>query len=128
MIEIYCDGACFPNPGKMGIGIVLLYKGHSKEVSQLSGEGTNNIAELTAVQESLKLLKRNDIPVKIYSDSMYAVNQLSGRWNPKKNIELINDIKQDLKKLDNFELIWVRGHSGNRWNERADYLANRGLI
>lgn len=127
MIEIYCDGACVPNPGEMGIGIVLIYKDHTKEISRLIGEGTNNIAELTAIQESLKLLKRNDIPVKIYSDSMYAVNQLSGRWNPTKNIELINDIKQNLKKLDNFELIWTKSHNGNRWNERADYLATKGL-
>lgn len=127
LIEIYCDGACFPNPGKMGIGIVLKYKNHTKEISRAVGKGTNNVAELVAIKESLKLLKTTDIPVKIYSDSMYAINQSSGKWNPTKNIALINSIKNNLKKLADFELIWIKAHNGDRWNEKADYLAKKGI-
>ena len=125
MIELYTDGACIPNPGEMAIGGVLVYRGHTKEYSQKIGKGTNNIAELTAIQQGLALIKNKSVPVTIISASQYALNCLNGKWNPKKNIELINDIKKSIKSFKSVSFKWVKGHNGNRYNERADSLANQ---
>ena len=125
MIELYADGACFPNPGNMAIGIVLIYGGHVKEHSEEIGKGTNNIAELTAIKTGLNMIKKRDIPVTIISDSQYALNCLKGNWNPSKNIELITEIQNLISEFDTVHLKWVRGHNGNKHNERADNLANQ---
>lgn len=126
-IEIYTDGACSPNPGEMGIGIVLRFKHHQKEISKTIGEGTNQIAEVTAIYEALKQVKDPLMPVIVYSDSMYALKTLSGEWKPKKNIPLINKAKKLLSMFANCNLVWVKGHNGNKFNERADYLAGKDL-
>lgn len=125
MIELYSDGACFPNPGNMAIGIVLIYKGHIKEHSEEIGKGTNNIVELTAVKLGLEMIKTRDIPVTIISDSQYALNCLKGNWNPSKNIELIKEIQEIIKGFEKIHFKWVRGHAGDKYNERADQLANK---
>src|SRR5262245_63631659 len=49
-VVVYTDGACSGNPGPMGIGVVVLDKGERKEISEYLGTGTNNIAELTAIE------------------------------------------------------------------------------
>jgi len=90
VIEIYTDGACVPNPGKMGIGIVFRYKGKQREISRLIGDGTNQVAELTAIKVALMEIKDKSIPTTVYSDSMYALNIISGKWRPKKHLELVN--------------------------------------
>lgn len=128
MIELYCDGAAFPNPGECAIGIVLVYKGHIKEVGEKIGTGTNNIAELTAIKRGLELIKDKTRPITIISDSQYALNCISGKFKPSKNIELISSIKTILDEFEDFKLKWVRGHSGNKYQERADHLANQFFI
>src|SRR5262245_42651324 len=55
-IVVYTDGACSGNPGPMGIGVVVLDHGNRREVSEFLGEGTNNVAELTAVERALDLI------------------------------------------------------------------------
>lgn len=125
MIELYADGAAFPNPGNMGIGIVLVYKGHIKEHSEEIGKGTNNAAELMAIKVGLELIKDRTIPVTVISDSQYALNCIKGNWSPKKNIELISEIHALIGTFDKVFFKWVRGHSGNKYNERADALANQ---
>jgi len=127
MIEIYCDGACVPNPGEMGIGVVLRHKKRQKEISRRVGKGTNQVAELTAIGVALQQLKNKKIPITIYSDSLYALNSIKGKWNGKKNLDLINSIKSLLGMFDDITLIWVKGHAGNKYNERADYLAGKDL-
>ena len=72
-VTIYTDGACSGNPGPGGWGAVLMYKNNKKEISGGAKETTNNIMELTAVIEGLKLLKY-PCKVKLYSDSAYVVN------------------------------------------------------
>lgn len=124
MIELYADGAAFPNPGGMGIGIVLVYKQHVKEYGCHIGQGTNNIAELTAIKRGLELIKNKTIPVRIISDSKYALNVLNGSWQAKKNILLIKEIQNMFKEFQKIEFKWVRGHSGIKYQERADSLAN----
>ena len=72
-VTIYTDGACSGNPGPGGWGAILMYKGNKKEISGVMANTTNNIMELSAVIEALKLLKY-PCNVSLYSDSAYVVN------------------------------------------------------
>ncbi len=125
MLEIYCDGACFPNPGEMAIGVVLVWNKHTKEIGEKIGEGTNNIAELTAVKRGLELVKDRTKPITVITDSQYALNCLTGKWNPSKNVELISEIKDLISEFSTVKYKWVRGHSGDKYQEKADSLANQ---
>ena len=72
-VTIYTDGACSGNPGPGGWGTILMYKDKYKEISGGQKQTTNNIMELTAVIQGLKLLKY-PCEVDLYSDSAYVVN------------------------------------------------------
>ena len=78
-VIIYTDGACSGNPGPGGWGSILMYKDKIKEISGGMKDTTNNVMELTAVIEALKLLKFN-CNVKLYSDSAYVVNAFNQKW------------------------------------------------
>ena len=78
-VTIYTDGACSGNPGPGGWGAILIYGENKKEISGGEKETTNNIMEITAVIESLKLLKY-PCDVKLYSDSAYVVNAFNKNW------------------------------------------------
>ena len=78
-VTIYTDGACSGNPGPGGWGAMLMYKGNKKEISGGKENTTNNVMELTAVIEGLKLLKF-PCKVKLYSDSAYVVNAFIQKW------------------------------------------------
>ena len=78
-VTIYTDGACSGNPGPGGWGSILMYKNNKKEISGGEKNTTNNIMELTAVIEGLKLLKF-PCKVKLYSDSAYVVNAFNQKW------------------------------------------------
>ena len=78
-VTIYTDGACSGNPGPGGWGAILMLGENRKEISGGSENTTNNIMELTAVIEALKILKR-PCKVNIYSDSAYVVNAFLQKW------------------------------------------------
>ena len=78
-IIIYSDGACSGNPGPGGWGAILMCDGVKKEISGAKKETTNNIMEITAVLEALKLLKQ-ECEIEIYSDSAYVVNTFNQGW------------------------------------------------
>ena len=78
-VTIYTDGACSGNPGPGGWGALLMYNEVKKEISGGSKNTTNNIMELTAVIEGLKLLKY-PCEVDLYSDSSYVVNAFLQGW------------------------------------------------
>ena len=134
-VIIYTDGACSGNPGPGGWGSILMYKDKKKEISGGSKETTNNIMEITAVIEALKLLKY-PCEVKIYSDSAYVVNAFNNGWiykwnlnnwktakkDPVKNKELWEEL-YNLTKVHKVEFIKVKGHSDNEYNNRCDELA-----
>lgn len=128
MISVYADGACQPNPGKCGVGALLIYRNHKKEISEYIGEGTNNIAELTAIRVALEAIKKKDIPVVVYSDSRYAIDVLTGEKIATANVELIVDITYLICSFDDINLHWIKGHDGNPNNERADQLANEAIL
>ncbi|MEC9071903.1 MAG: RNase H family protein, partial [Myxococcota bacterium] len=52
-VELWTDGACSGNPGPSGLGVLLRDGETEHEVSEYLGEGTNNIAELTAILRAL---------------------------------------------------------------------------
>lgn len=126
-IVIYTDGASSGNPGPSGIGIFLSFGGHKKEISEYIGTSTNNIAELTAIERALKELKRNDLPIRLYTDSNYAVGLLNKNWKPQKNIEIVLRIKSLMTAFKDLKLIKIKGHAGFEGNETADRLATDAI-
>lgn len=126
-IYIYTDGASSGNPGPAGIGVLLRFGAHEKEISKYIGEATNNIAELKALEAGLLAVKNTDLPVQVYTDSNYAYGVLSLGWKSKKNKEIIEAIKKIISKFKDLTFVKVKGHSGCEGNERADYLATRAI-
>lgn len=138
-VVIYTDGACSGNPGPGGWGAVLMYKDIKKEISGAKKETTNNVMELTAVIEALKLLK-HPCSVKLYSDSAYVVNAFIKKWviNWQKNNWKTAD-KKDVKNkelwqelvhlttIHQVEFIKVKGHADNEFNNRCDELARNSI-
>ena len=127
-IRIYADGASSGNPGPSGIGVLLRYREHEKEISRNIGLGTNNIAELEAIRTGLLEVKNPDLPVRVYTDSGYAYGLLTLGWKAKKNTELVGDIRMLMKRFKNLTFIKVKGHSGIEGNERADKLATLAIL
>ena len=138
LVEIFTDGACKGNPGPGGWGAWLRWGEHQKELFGGEPLTTNNRMELTAVIESLAALKRRT-PVAIYTDSEYVKNGITSwihNWKkrgwrtadnkPVKNIELWQKLDALVVSHD-VQWHWVRGHTGDPGNERADALANRGV-
>ena len=134
-IEIFTDGACKGNPGPGGWGALLRYGDVEKEINGYQESTTNNIMELTAVIESLKLLKQPSVII-ITTDSTYVKNGITNwihnwkknGWKTAAKKSVKNKILwQELDKLIKEHKItwcWVKGHSGHLENDRADELAN----
>jgi ribonuclease HI len=122
-IIVYADGACSGNPGPAGVGVVIQDERGRHELSHFLGEGTNNIAELTAVLEAAQAIEDHARPVRIHTDSKYAIGVLSLGWKAKANTELVERVRQALKPFKDLKLIHVPGHAGVVLNERADALA-----
>ena len=139
-VQIYTDGACKGNPGPGGWGAWLKSGATEKELFGGELNTTNNRMELQAVIEGLGALKR-PCKVVLYLDSQYvrmgitewirgwkAKGWMTASKQPVKNVELW----QRLDKLvseggHQIEWRWVKGHSGDPGNERADMLANKGV-
>jgi len=128
-IVIYTDGACTGNPGPAGLGAVIMDGDSRRELSEYLGHGTNNIAELTAVQRALEALAPRDRTRRIllHTDSSYSIGVLTQNWKAKANQALIADIRELLTEFPNLELVKVRGHAGIPENERADELARQAV-
>ncbi|MEA1947898.1 MAG: ribonuclease H [Thermodesulfobacteriota bacterium] len=126
-ICIYTDGASSGNPGPSGIGIVLRFGKHEKEISKYIGIATNNIAELEAIRTGLLAIKNTGLPVCIFTDSRYAYGVLTLGWKARKNQGIIKSIKNILLKFNDLKFIKVKGHAGHEGNERADFLATSAI-
>ena len=138
-VTIYTDGACSGNPGPGGWGAILMYKDTKKEISGAKKDTTNNIMELTAVIEALKLLKF-PCKVNIYSDSAYVVNAFLQKWilgwqknnwktadkKDVKNKELWKELVK-LTHIHDVTFIKVKGHADNEFNNRCDELARNAI-
>jgi len=126
-IVAYTDGASSGNPGPAGIGIVLRFGSHEKEISKHIGIATNNIAELTAIKTALKAIRPTQIPVRLYTDSQYCYGLLSLGWKPKRNEQLVAAIKKLTGRFRDLKILKVEGHAGIELNERADRLARDAI-
>ncbi|WP_234907699.1 ribonuclease H family protein [Rhizobium rhizogenes] len=146
-VHIFCDGACEPNPGSGGWGVVVYKDG--REIAALSGgvaDTTNNVMELTGMLQAVQWVLTHfmkDQPVTIWCDSMYVVNgcnEWRHKWkrngwskkgpnSPKredaevKNLDLWKAIDEALNKCSALTVAWVKGHIGIDGNERADELS-----
>lgn len=140
-VEIYTDGACKGNPGPGGWGVLLKSGAVEKELFGGEPETTNNRMELMAVIQALQALKR-PCRVMMHADSQYVLKGIT-EWlqgwkakgwktaskQPVKNVDLWQQLDDLLSHTEHdIEWRWVRGHNGDPGNERADALANRGVL
>ncbi len=128
MRKIQFDGAAIPNPGEMGIGVVLIE--NSKIITSISkklpDKGTNNIAEYTALLTGiLKALELGWKEVSIEGDSELVINQVNGTWSIKKeHLEnLYNQVVKELSNFDAYTINWIPREN----NSIADKLASNAL-
>lgn len=129
-VHLWTDGACTGNPGPAGAGSVLLDGDQRTEWSTWLGQGTNNIAELSAVLQGIEALPDGfDRKLVIHTDSEYVIGVLSKNWKAKANTELIMTIRAQLQRLrGGIVWHWVRGHQGVELNERCDELARQAIV
>ena len=131
VIHVWTDGACTGNPGPMGIGVVVLADGGRKEVGEYLGVGTNNIAELVAIERGLavaaEIAPDRERPVRVYSDSAYSIGVVSMGWKAKANQELVARLRRAASQFRNLTFVKVAGHAGVPENERCDELARRAI-
>lgn len=138
-VVIYTDGACKGNPGPGAYAAVLLHGSHRKEVAQGYRLTTNNRMELLAAITALELLQEG-CAVTLHSDSKYLVQAITQKWidgwirrgwkTAAKQAVKNQDLWQRLlKAMKPHEITWkwVKGHAGNRENERCDQLANEAV-
>ncbi len=122
----YTDGACTGNPGPAGSGtIVIAPGGKIRESYAYLGDGTNNVAELTAIHKALEATPKDE-PLVVHTDSKYAIGVLSKGWKAKANGALIERIRKDLHGRT-VRFVYVPGHAGVPLNERADELAREAI-
>lgn len=134
-VTIYTDGACTGNPGPGGYGVVLRYKDCVRELSGGARLTTNNRMELQAAIVALEALKERCV-VTLFSDSQYLVKAMTQGWAAKWRANDWMRNKQeraanpdlwgrllDLCARHDVTFHWVKGHAGDRDNERCDVLA-----
>ena len=138
-VTVYTDGGADPNPGPGGWGVVLLHEASGKHGELSGGEPhtTNNRMELTAAIRALEALQRRS-RVHLFTDSQYLRKGVT-EWLPgwmlrgfrRKDGALQNEDLwrrlAELIQLHDIRWQWVKGHAGNRWNERADQLATAAI-
>lgn len=134
-INLHTDGSALGNPGRGGWGYILIFNKQEFEGSGSVKYATNNQMELQAAISGLQALTE-PCEVNLYSDSKYVLTGMSDWMNNWKKNNWKSSSKKDIKNKDLWKTldklkekhkitnIWVKGHNGDKYNERADALAN----
>jgi ribonuclease HI len=137
LVTIYTDGACRGNPGPGGWGAILRYGKHEKAITGGEKDTTNNRMELRAALEALRALTES-CRVVLYTDSEYLKkgitlwmpNWKKRNWRRKggklANVDLWMKLDEEIERHE-VRWRWVKGHSGNTYNERVDKLARKAI-
>ena len=133
-LEIYTDGACLGNPGPGGWAALIIDNNQEKILSGNNEMTTNNRMELLAVIKALETINHH-LEITIYTDSKYVINGITSwikNWKtndwksssktPVKNIDLWKILDVNSQK-QNIKWVWVKGHSGNTYNDKVDEIA-----
>jgi len=137
-VIIYTDGACRGNPGPGGWGALIQFDTVQKEIFGGKNSTTNNQMELSAAIEGLSTLNE-PCNVELFTDSKYVMDGITlwiqnwkkNNWKTAAKKEVKNkNLWQKLDQLMTYHHVqwhWVKGHSGDLGNEKADRLANKGI-
>ena len=133
-LEIYTDGACLGNPGPGGWAALIIDNNQERILSGNNEMTTNNRMELLAVIKALESINHH-LEITIYTDSKYVINGITSwikKWKtndwknssktPVKNIDLWKILDVNSQK-QNIKWVWVKGHSGNNYNDKVDKIA-----
>jgi ribonuclease HI len=128
LISVYSDGSSGgSSKGAIGWGFVVTdWEEILGAGSGADTEGTNNVAELQGAIAGLRHVVERGLHegnlVELVSDSEYVLGVASGKFDPQKNLELAGEIRK-LAIETKCRTRWVRGHSGESFNEKCDELA-----
>lgn len=146
-LYVYTDGACVnngKNNARAGYGIYFGENDKRNVSKRVDGKQTNNVAELTAIIETYKIIEK-DIHSKkniiIFTDSEYALKcigsyskkQELNEWkNDIPNKELVKKIYTLYKEINNIKFRHIRAHTGKNdvhsiGNDNADKLAGMSI-
>lgn len=136
-VVIYTDGACDPNPGHGGWAAIIMRKGKIKELSGFENPSTNNRMELMAAIQALISLP-DPSRVDLYTDSEYLHQGIEKwiegwvkrGWKRKQGKLANKELWQKLHQLNQLHQVrwhWVKGHAGDRYNQRVNYLAQGAI-
>jgi ribonuclease HI len=128
-VHIYTDGSCLGNPGVGAYGCVILDDEKEFIISGAEPHTTNNRMELRAIIESLRWIKNECTgqSVQLFSDSNLYIQSITKNWKRKTNLDLweeFDELYQAVQdKKNKVEWTWVRGHAGNKYNQKVDRIA-----
>ena len=139
-IEVYTDGACSGNPGIGGWGAIIIIDNNEPiNINGGSLKATNNQMELKAAIEALKYFSESS-NLNLFTDSKYVkdgieswiINWKKNGWKTTTKKEVKNkDLWIELDKQilrHKVHWHWIKGHAGNKYNEKAEFLARKFII